>query len=372
MAIDNTIVTARLQDINEGLVRQSGGLVEAHFRKSKRFGVAARICNLIRGYDVVKDFNVLAAAGGELGISADTLDAGLRELEEVGYVRIYRSGGDIAKIEESIPLLNDRFEAIGQKWIDSHPSEIELAALGMLDDLMIAPHRARELCKRRGIDRQTFDIVRDVGQTGEFLKTYTSPADGAVIVYSPLYHDENPEKVIELIDRFPDEDVIGNLRTIRAYQGTPVDTISDPVLLAAIQTGCVPTPTVTSSKGAKRFMFTPLQGVGKLEKALLEEGASNCCLCSIWSALLRCQQNPFPAAHSRTAKRPEGDRTALRDRAAVCASAKAGDRKNYTCAWLSVSLQLSFARYRGEPASTRDGHSIPGRPGSGQRQSERS
>ena len=157
----------------------------------------------------------------------------------MGYVRIYRSGGDIAKIEESIPLLNDRFEAIGQKWIDSHPSEIELAALGMLDDLDDCAAPRRELCKRRGIDRQTFDIVRDVGQTGEFLKTYRSPADGAVIVYSPLYHDENPEKVIELIDRFPDEDVIGNLRTIRAYQGTPVDTISDPVLLAAIQTGCV-------------------------------------------------------------------------------------------------------------------------------------
>jgi hypothetical protein len=271
MAIDMAIITARLQDINEGLVRQSGGLVEAHFRKSKRFGAAARICNVIRGYDVVKDFNALAAAAGELGISADTLDAGLRELEEVGYVSIQRSGGDITKIEERVPLLNDRFEAIGQKWLDSHPSELESAGLTMLDDLLISPHRARELCRRLGIDQQSFGIIRDVGQTGEFLKTYQSPVDGAEIAYSPLYHDENPEKIIQLIDSFPDENVIARLRSVRDYQGKPVDTINDPVLLAAIQTGCVPTPTVISSQGAKKFMFTPLQGVGTIEKALLEK-----------------------------------------------------------------------------------------------------
>ncbi|MCK4816756.1 hypothetical protein KA005_13380, partial [bacterium] len=35
--------------------------------------------------------------------------------------------------------------------------------------------------------------------------------------------------------------------------------------------GCIPTPSVNSSAGEKFFVFTPLQGVGKLEKALLEK-----------------------------------------------------------------------------------------------------
>lgn len=71
------------------------------------------------------------------------------------------------------------------------------------------------------------------------------------------------------MDTHPDEDVVGILRGIRAYQGKPIDDITEIVLLTAIKTGCIPTPTVTSTNGAKRFMFTPLQGVGKLEKTLL-------------------------------------------------------------------------------------------------------
>jgi len=271
MSMDRAITTARLQDINEGLVRQSGGLVEANFRRAKRFGAAARVCNLIRGCDVVSRYDALVAAAGELGIGADTLDAALRELEEVGYVTVYRSGGDIRKIEERIPLLSDRFEVIGQRWQDSKPSEIEVATLDVLDDLLLAPQRASALCRKHGLDPRSFDIIRDVGRTGEFIKTYKSPVDGTAIAYSPLYHDDNPKKIIELIDAFPREDVVDALRRIRHRQGQPVDDIDDPVLLAAISTGCVPTPTVHSTAGAKRFMFTPLQGVGKLEKALLEK-----------------------------------------------------------------------------------------------------
>jgi DNA-binding transcriptional ArsR family regulator len=271
MAIDKPTITARLQDINEGLVRQSGGLVEAHYRKSKRFGAAARVCNLIKGCDVVSDYNSLVASAGELGIGADTLDAALRELEEIGYVSLHRSGGDIQKIEERIPLLDDRFVSLADKWLDSNPSEIEKATVRLLDDLMLTPDRIRSICKKRSLDAKSFDIIRDVGRTGEFLKTYTSPVDGTEIAYSPLYHDENPEKTIHLIDAFPDEDIAAILRSIRDYQGKPVDSVTDIVLRAAIETGCLPTPTVNSTNGSKKFVFTPLQGVGKLEKALLEK-----------------------------------------------------------------------------------------------------
>jgi hypothetical protein len=269
--MDKTTTAARLQDLNEGLVRQSGGLVEAHFRKAKRFGAATRICNLIRGQDVVNDYTSLVAASGELGIGADTLDASLAILEEIGYVSLFKSAGDIKKIEERIPLLNDRFEAIGERWYDSSPSEIESATVEMLDDLLVAPNRTRTLCKRHAIDSKAFDIIRDVGASGAFINIYTSPLDGSEITYSPLYHDENPGKVIELMDAYPNEDVVAILRGIREYQGKPIDSINDPVLLAAIRTGCIPSPTVTSTNGSKRFMFTPLQGVGKTEKALLEK-----------------------------------------------------------------------------------------------------
>jgi hypothetical protein len=269
--MDSKLIASRLQEINEGLVSQSGGLVESHFRKSKRLGAAARLCNVLRGQDVINNYEMLAAAAGELGISADTLDRALSELEEIGYVTLYKSGGDIRKVEERIPLLSDRYELIGQKWLDSKPSEIEMGAIVLLDDLLMAPQRERDVQKKHNFDSDSFKIIADVGKSGSFYKTYTSPVDGSTIAFSPLYHDENPESFLKLFAKFPDLDVSKILRSIRDYQGQPIDNISNPILREAIKTGCIPAPSVDSTGGKKHFAFTPVQGVGKLEKSLLEK-----------------------------------------------------------------------------------------------------
>lgn len=269
--MDKKLIAGRLQEINEGLVSQSGGLVEAHFRKSKRLGAAARLCNVLRGQDVLDNYEMLAAAAGELGISADTLDRALSELEEIGYVTLHKSGGEIKKVEERIPLLSDRYELIGQKWLESKPSQIEQAAVALLDDLLMAPQRERDVQKKHNLDPVAFKIITDVGKTGAFYKTYTSPIDGSTVAFSPLYHDENPEAFLRLFDKFPNSDVSKILRSIRDYQGKPIDAISDPILREAIKTGCIPTPSVDSTGGKKYFAFTPVRGVGKLEKSLLEK-----------------------------------------------------------------------------------------------------
>ncbi|MFH1371608.1 MAG: hypothetical protein ABII09_10035 [Planctomycetota bacterium] len=224
------IIAARLQDINEGLVRQIGGITEAYYNKSKRLGAAVRICNIIKGQDVVTNPQILFIAAGELGISADTVEKALSELEEIGYVKVHRQIGEISKIEERVPLLEDEYSQIGQKWQESSPTEIEKATLEIVDDLMMAPQREREIIKKYGIEAKTFKIINDVGETGAFYKSYKSPVDGSSIAYSPLYNDENPQKIMSLFDKHPEEDVSGRIRTIRDYQGMPVDKISDPIL----------------------------------------------------------------------------------------------------------------------------------------------
>jgi hypothetical protein len=205
------------------------------------------------------------------GIPADTLDRALSELEDIGYVTLHKSGGDIRKVEERIPLLSDSYDLIGQKWLDNKPSDIERVTVEILDDLLVAPQRERDLKRKYNLNTNDFAIVSDVGGGGSFYKTYTSPVDGSTISFSPLYHDENPDAYLNLFDRFPESDVSHILRSIRAYQGKPLDMIADPVLIEAIRTGCIPTPSVDSSGGKKHFAFTPVKGVGKLEKALLEK-----------------------------------------------------------------------------------------------------
>jgi len=265
------IIAARLQDINEGLLRQLGGITETYFRKTKRLGAAVRICNLIKGRDVIDQYDLLCAAAGELGIGADTAERALSELEEIGYVTVTRQGGDISKIEERIPLLDSRYTQIGEKWQANNPSELEQLTLEIVDDLLVSPRRERDLISDHNVDDKTFRLISDVGRTGAFLGSYKSPTDGSEIAFSPLYHDENPEQLLRLFEQFPNEDVSAKLRSIRGYQGSPIDLIKDPVILHAIKAGCIPTPSVHSTGGLRHFAFTPLEGVGRLEKGLLEK-----------------------------------------------------------------------------------------------------
>jgi hypothetical protein len=59
--MDKKLIASRLVEINEGLVGQSGGLIETHFRRSKRLGAAARLCNVLRGQDVIDNYEMMAA-----------------------------------------------------------------------------------------------------------------------------------------------------------------------------------------------------------------------------------------------------------------------------------------------------------------------
>ncbi len=269
--MDDKLISGRLEEINEGLCNQTGGLTETHFRKTKRLGAAVRVANLIKGQDVISDYNYLLAAAGELKIPADTLDKSLEELQEIGYVSLHKSSGEIKKIEERIPLMEEQYAAIGEKWRITSPSDIEKITVTILDELMIAPHKERGIINKFNLDPESFGIISDVGKTGAFYASYTSPVDGSSIGFSPLYHDENPEKLIALFEKFPTENVSEKVRRIRNYQGFPLENIFEPILIEAIKMGCIPTPSVNSTSGEKFFAFTPLKGVGKLEKALLEK-----------------------------------------------------------------------------------------------------
>ncbi len=95
--MDDKLIAGRLEEINESLCAQSGGLIETHFRKSKRIGAAVRIANLIKGQDVIESYEFLLAAAGELRISADTLEEALCDQEERDTLLIQRWVGEIAK-----------------------------------------------------------------------------------------------------------------------------------------------------------------------------------------------------------------------------------------------------------------------------------
>ena len=104
---------------------------------------------------------------------------------------------------------------------------------------MIAPQKERNLIRKFGLDHKSFSVLTDVGKTGAFYRTYNSPVDNSTISYSPLYNDENPEKILALFDKFPEEDVSKKIQKIRQYQGMPLAKLTDPILIEAVKMGCI-------------------------------------------------------------------------------------------------------------------------------------
>jgi hypothetical protein len=91
-------------------------------------------------------------------------------------------------------------------------------------------------------------------------------------LYSPIYWEENPSKLFELVDKFQHDKVLEKISFIRNHQGLPVTNIGeDDLLTEAVATGALPTNSVTSSGGEQFFIFTPNLGVKIYEKDIMKK-----------------------------------------------------------------------------------------------------
>ena len=103
------------------------------------------------------------------------------------------------------------------------------------------------------------------------MDTYTSPKDSESIIYSPIYWDDNPEKIFTLLEKYQSFELTGVLNQIKRHQGIVGESIENDVLNDAIILGCLPTLSVNSTSGLHKFVFTPQLGVGPEEKVLLHK-----------------------------------------------------------------------------------------------------
>lgn len=268
MSISNELKAIRAHDMLPGLTNVNMGLVNSNMKKIKLIGAAAQVASLIKGQNVVT-FQALEVAAGDLGIDENLLEKALVELQEIEFVDIKYSNGQIERVDEEVPILRDTYSIIGRRIQDIKLGEIEEAAIQVLDDLSLTPLAAVDLTHKHGFDAKAFGILSNIGVNTGFMDTYRSPTDSREILFSPIYWDENPAQMFKLLDQFGSLEVVKRLQSLRGTQGRPVDLLGDEILLQAVDLGCLPTPTVTSTAGEKTFTFTPITGVGKHEKSLL-------------------------------------------------------------------------------------------------------
>ncbi|TEU18111.1 MAG: hypothetical protein E3J21_06715 [Anaerolineales bacterium] len=277
MTIENTSIGLRAQDIQTCLQKVGlRGLAAGKLDVTRLVGMAERLAIHIRGKEVLQNDEVLQAMAGHLGIDSLILPRVLDVLEEVGFIQ---RRGD--QIYDRVPYFTNIYEPMGEFWQASNPSEIEQVSVQLLDDLAKSPVPEDEIRSTYSITGQDFDLVKRLGETGSYLRSYRSPTDDTDVLYSPVFWDENPEALFEMLTRYPAEEIAEAIASVRAYQGYPMVNLKKPrpsrkdlIILEAMDRGILPTPSVTSTAGKRHFVFTPYSGgivLTAQEKAILDK-----------------------------------------------------------------------------------------------------
>lgn len=260
----------RTQDIQHGLrdVQASGPLID--LQNTLLIGKSATLAMHLKGLNVIEDIHALKYMAGELGISSFEFDPVLKELQEINFVRIIKSGQTIKRIEITIPELRDGYEDLGKRWKEIGPTEIDEKVVNLVEEVSTIPLSLEKAKSQFRLNDKQFEIIFDIGKSGTFLETYKIE-DGSEIIYSPLMVDENPEKLYAFTKKYSGNEVSKIITQVQNYQGMPVDEIKDPILREAVISGILLTPTVISSAGPKRFIFTPITGLLEEEKVILDK-----------------------------------------------------------------------------------------------------
>jgi len=270
---DNVSIGVKIHDVHHGLVDRVGAIIESEYSFLKETGAALQLATVIKDHEIINDLKTFYAAAGELKITRQLADVGLAHLEKLGFVRIkYRTGRQVIdRIDIVVPDLPRLYHDFGEYFNSENDSNLATSTLKILEKLSAFPHKEKEIISELGISPTDRDIILDVGKGASIIDTYISPTDSESIMFSPLYWDDNPMAIFTLLKKHESAEFLKTVEKIRDYQGLPDGRVNEDILADAIRLGCLPTLSVSSTRGLKKFIFTPRKGVGAIEKDLLHK-----------------------------------------------------------------------------------------------------
>ncbi len=173
-----------------------------------RIGEIARIADILhmRGDTA---YRFLVAMGSILGLQPSTIDADVRIMEELGWVRISkRSEGDSAMIEPQVPRMAEVLEKAGElcseptKEIPLGPlNEIEKATIFALHTCAGRPCTFEAIKSELNIDpEESFDRLRFLGNAGGYL-LHTEVEERRDAFWSPIFYYNGADKIMKFLQR---------------------------------------------------------------------------------------------------------------------------------------------------------------------------
>lgn len=268
----------RCQDVHSGLrnVDPNSPLLGS-LNDTRIVGMAATVCGLIRGRDVIEDAQALmVVAAHQLDVSMLAFNEVIGLLEGAGFIEgVQRRGGKITAFTESVPYYDDLYISLGQAWRSRTPTELEQQIILVVDGLAQAPMPLESLARTLGLDEAALPQLREVAEGAGLMQTLRT-IDGD-IAYSPFFGFENPQVLSDLVATHGGDQLITEFAAVRAAQGLAIRPDTFPLLTQAVAGGLLLAPTVKLPDGtmqafaalpyvADRHLLTACKPV--LDKAL--------------------------------------------------------------------------------------------------------
>lgn len=256
--MDNKSIGIRSLDIQTGLYKYDDSILDLKIGETILIGKAASLASHLRGIQVIEDYEALKALASKLGINATELHSVLEVLHEIEYLRVIGNKRNPTKIEVLITIFEDTYDLLGEKWKDDNPDEFEKKMIEIIDDLSQYRVSKQKIITKYDLKNEDMELISHIGQNGGFLDSYSK--DGNIYLFSPIYMEENPEKIMKFLDSYDEKSVKDALNLLESKPGYPIvnlRNIRDNVILGLMSNNILQTPAITASGGKVNFLFTP-------------------------------------------------------------------------------------------------------------------
>ena len=325
----------------------------SEFDDLKLVGMAATLSIHIRGLGEI-NYEVLRKVSDHLMmIPSIALEKVLDVLEDIGFVKLVRSGKRIATIIPNIPVFDDVYEKIG----DYATSECALncheeATLQILAALQTAPANRDALFNKLGIEKPLFDRCVTLGSHSGILSEHR--ARGRDILISPFYFADNLDGLADVAASIGSNAIKSTLDKVKNNQGWPLGLIAktgeiggtklDQTELALVdklsEEGIVKPPTIKFGAVSQSFLFTPKPGSSRLNAANRE-------IYERAMALISAVRKGQLLADAYRIRSPIAILQALRDRGFLRANSEARDQyRNLVVLKVATLQPVSSTRWQ--------------------------
>jgi hypothetical protein len=234
------------------------------YRISRLLGQAARLCQLIRGQDVIEDSDRLVAiAAAQLKIDPMHFDSVLEVLKEADLVEERRG-----KLYEKVRQIDfgENYERVGEIWQQRKKDEREELTVCALDELVEFPRLASELGSFSGVAEPVRKQILEVTNNARLIESL-SVGLGEPMLFAPMLWDLDPKRVSSVLGQLGTNSGLKQImgRIQGAQSGTELSLLKlslqeQALATKAVTIGLLPTFPVNSVGGEKSFTFTPYSG----------------------------------------------------------------------------------------------------------------